>query len=111
MEDAPMPRVGFLLHVKKDRLAEYRKAHENVWPEMLNALRKTGWKNYSLFLNPDGLLFGYVEIDDLQRGIAEMGKTEVNARWQKAMSGFFEVPPGKRPDQLMEQLELVFHLD
>ena len=54
-----MQRVGFLLKVKADRIDEYREHHRQVWPEMLAALKRQGWHNYSLFMRPDGLLFGY----------------------------------------------------
>jgi L-rhamnose mutarotase len=56
-----MKRVGFLLKVKQDKIAQYKKHHEAVWPEMLEALQRNGWHNYSLFMRDDGLLFGYVE--------------------------------------------------
>ena len=56
-----MRRVGFLLRVKPEKLAEYREHHRAVWPEMLEAHRRTGWCNYSLFAGPDGLVFGYFE--------------------------------------------------
>ena len=57
-------RVGFLLKVKQDRLEDYKLHHQNVWPEMLDALRRNGWRNYSLFARKDGLLFGYFEAED-----------------------------------------------
>ena len=47
--------------MRPERLAEYKDRHREVWPEMQDALRETGWHNYSLFLRPDGLLIGYVE--------------------------------------------------
>ena len=47
-------RVCFLLKVKKDMMEEYVKEHEQVWQEMLDALTKHGWHNYSLFLTDDG---------------------------------------------------------
>jgi L-rhamnose mutarotase len=56
-----MSRVCFLLRVRPERLAEYKARHREVWPEMLAALRETGWSNYSLFLRDDGLLVGYLE--------------------------------------------------
>jgi len=40
-----MKRIGFLLKVKEDRIKEYEEHHEAVWPEMLDALRRTGWHN------------------------------------------------------------------
>ena len=105
-----MPRYCFQLHVKPERIAEYRERHAAVWPEMLRALADTGWRNYSLFLRPDGLLIGYVESDDLVAAQAAMDTTDVNARWQAEMGPFFEaldVPP----DQGLELLEEVFHLE
>ena len=51
-----MQRVGFVLKVKADRLEEYQRRHREVWPDMLQALRETGWHNYSLFMRDDGLL-------------------------------------------------------
>jgi len=106
-----MKRVCFLLQVKKGRLAEYKRRHKKVWPEMLAALRRTGWRNYSLFLREDGLLVGYLETPDFQKALAGMAKTDVNARWQKEMVPFFQRLEGQRPDQAMVTLEEVFHLD
>ncbi len=106
-----MQRVCFLLKVKLDRLDEYKGRHEAVWPEMLDALRATGWRNYSLFLRDDGLLVGYFETPDLEAALAGMASQEVNARWQADMAGFFEGLDGRRPDEGFLQLEEVFHLD
>jgi L-rhamnose mutarotase len=107
-----MKRVGFLLKVKADRLEEYKQHHKAVWPEMLAALRETGWHNYSLYMREDGLLFGYFETpDSLETAQAGMEKGEVNARWQTMMSSFFEIPEGAHPDQMLVELEEVFHLD
>jgi L-rhamnose mutarotase len=106
-----MQRVCFLLKVKADRLDEYKARHKTVWPEMLNALSETGWKNYSLFLRDDGLLVGYVETLDFDAALSGMAAREVNERWQKEMGEFFEALDGKRPDEGMAQLKEVFHLD
>jgi len=105
-----MQRVCFLLQVKKDRLAEYKERHKQVWPEMLQALRDTGWHNYSLFLRADGLLVGYVETPDFDAARAAMAKLDVNARWQAEMREFFEDPAGRNADEQMGALEQVFHL-
>lgn len=78
---------------------------------MRQALSATGWTNYSLFLREDGLLVGYVETSDFEAARAAMDKLEVNARWQKDMSGFFMIPPGVTPDKAMAPLLEVFHLD
>ena len=92
-----MERVCFLLRVRPERLEEYRARHRAVWPEMLDALRATGWGNYSLFLDDDGLLVGYVETEDFAAAVAGMEATDVNARWQAEMAEFFELPVGRAP--------------
>ena len=104
-----MQRVCFLLKVRTDRLEEYRRRHEAVWPDMQAALRETGWHNYSLFLRDDGLLVGYLETDDFQAAQEAMARTDVNARWQAEMAPFFEDLEG-RPDEGMVPLAEVFHL-
>ena len=60
-------RVCFILRVRRDRLDEYKQRHREVWPQMLDALRETGWTNYSLFLSEDGLLVGYLETEDFSK--------------------------------------------
>jgi L-rhamnose mutarotase len=104
-------RVCFLLKVRPERLAEYKRRHKSVWPEMLDALRETGWSNYSLFLRDDGLLVGYLETADFHAALKGMAAREVNERWQREMAPFFEALDGRRPDEGMLPLEEVFHLD
>jgi L-rhamnose mutarotase len=107
-----MNRIAFLLKVKPERIAEYKVHHANVWPDMLDALRRTGWHNYSLFMREDGLLFGYFETPEtLQAAQAGMAREEVNGRWQEFMAPFFEGLGGAHADQMMLELEEVFHLD
>ena len=107
-----MKRVGFLLKVRQDMIEDYKKKHEAVWPEMLDALRRHGWHNYSLFIRDDGLLFGYFEAEEsFAASLAGMAKEEVNARWQEMMAPYFEGLAGAHADQNMVELEEVFHLD
>ncbi|WP_163508012.1 L-rhamnose mutarotase [Fodinicola acaciae] len=89
---------------------EYRRRHENVWPEMLEALRAAGWSNYSLFIDDDGLVVGYVETGDFDAALAAMERTDVNARWQAEMAEFFVGLDGRRPDEGMHVLSEYFHL-
>ncbi len=107
-----MKRVAFLLRVKKDKIEEYKKHHQEVWPEMLDALRRAGWHDYSLFLRNDGLLFGCFKTpESFETALARMAKEPINAKWQDFMAPYFEALDGGRPDQRMIELEEVFHLD
>ena len=106
-----MERICFLLKVRPERLAEYKERHKTVWPEMLEALRETGWQNYSLFLREDGLLVGYLETDDYPAALARMAETGVNARWQAEMQPYFADLGSIRPDEGFRRLDEIFHLD
>lgn len=105
-----MKKIGFQFKVRQDRLAEYKEQHKHVWPEMLAALRQAGWHNYTLFMRPDGLIFGYFETEhSLQHAQAAMAVTDVNTRWQQFMTPF--VDANTRPDETFVELEACFHLD
>jgi L-rhamnose mutarotase len=104
------PRVCFQLQVRPEAMAEYRQRHSAVWPEMLAALKASGWNNYSLFIRPDGLLIGYVETPDLAAAQKAMAATEVNARWQAQMGDFFVDLDGD-PDTGFSALTEIFHLE
>jgi L-rhamnose mutarotase len=100
-------RSAFVLRVQPERVDEYVEAHRNVWPEMLDALRGAGIRNYSIF-RAGNEVFGYFEADDLAAAGRYLSQQEVCTRWQDAMAGLLEerVPDGGPP-----QLEEVFRLD
>ena len=106
-----MNRYCFLLQVRPELLAEYTARHAAVWPQMLRALRDSGWTNYSIFARDDGLLVGYVEAESLDAAQAAMAGTEVNARWQAEMAPYFTGLEGLRPDQGFLLLTPVFNLE
>ncbi len=92
-------------------MAEYIERHRQVWPDMQQALRETGWTNYSIHIDPsDGLLIGYLETPDLEAAKAGMASREVNARWQSEMAPFFESLNGMAPDEGFLRLQEIFYL-
>jgi L-rhamnose mutarotase len=103
-------RVCFQLHIAVEHLEEYTRRHAGVWPEMRQALSDAGWRNYSLFLAPDGTLTGYFECDDLDAVQAAMAATEVNARWQQEMQHFFADLGDQMPDEGIRPIPEIFHL-
>lgn len=104
-----MARYCFLGQVDPDRIDDYRTAHAEVWPELLTALAEAGWRNYSLFLRPDGLLVGYCEADDLDLAQAKVAATEVNQRWQAEMTRLFATEGA--PDEAWDFIEEIFNLE
>ncbi len=107
-----MQRVGFMVRVAPEHVTEYKARHRDVWPEMQEALRRNGWGNYSLFMNDDGLMFGYVETPDgLTAAQEAMAREDVNARWQASVRHLFSGIGDQAPDESFVELEEVFHLD
>ena len=107
-----MKRVAFLLKVRQDKIKEYKAHHRDVWPEQLEALRRNGWHNYSLFIRADGLLFGYFETpESFEAALDGLAQEAINAKWQELMAPYFEDLDGARPDEGMIQLEEVCHVD
>jgi L-rhamnose mutarotase len=107
-----MKRVGFLLKVSPDKIQEYKELHRSVWPEMIEALRRNGWRRYSLFMREDGLLFGCFETpESFQNALEAMSKEEVNRKWQELVAECFENTNGAHADESMQELVEVFHLD
>lgn len=102
-------RYCFINRVRPDKLTEYTQAHSAVWPQMLAALRESGWRNYSLYLSQDGLLVGHFEADDYALAQEAMSRTHVNAQWQASMEQYF-VNPGN-PDEGFELLPEIFNLE
>jgi L-rhamnose mutarotase len=99
-------RLGFVLRVKPDRVDEYVLAHREVWPDMLEALKNAGIRNYTIF-RAGNEMFGYFETDDLARAETSLAAQEVNARWQDAMADLLEE---RVQDEGPAPLEEIFRL-
>jgi L-rhamnose mutarotase len=100
-------RSAFVLRVRPDKVDAYLEAHRDVWPEMLEALRAAGIRNYTIF-RAGSEMFGYFESDHLERAASYLAGREVSGRWQDAMAELLEE---RVPDAGPPPLEEVFRLD
>jgi L-rhamnose mutarotase len=100
-------RSAFVLRVRPEKVDEYVEAHKHVWLEMLDALRASGIRNYTIF-RAGNEMFGYFETDDLAAAEQYLAEQEVSGRWQDTMAALLEerVPTSGPPS-----LEEVFRLD
>jgi L-rhamnose mutarotase len=103
-------RVCFRLQLKPERAGEYVQRHRAVDPDMLDAIRDAGRRNYSIFLGDDGLLIGYYETDDVAASTAALAADPRTETWEAGSAGFFTDLEG-RPDTGATGLVEVFHLD
>lgn len=103
-----MERNCFVMTIRPGTEGEYQRRHEEIWPEMVDALREGGIKNYTLFRR--GLeVVGYAECDpDARTAWAKVAVSEANGRWQK---WFSDVIVGHSDGESEESYAEVWHLD
>ncbi len=106
-----MARYGMIFRIKPELKEEYKKAHDEIWPEMAEAIKKYGYRNYSIFFRKDGLLFAYLEHDNLEKEVVKFAKTDVYKRWQHYMDKYFIKEDKSIIGPVIEMLEEVFHID
>jgi L-rhamnose mutarotase len=104
-----MERVGFTMRVLPGQEAEYRRRHAAVWPDMLDAIRAAGARDYSIFIRGSDL-FAYLVVDDFDNFRASMAASPVNARWQAEMASLID-PLTDPATAFHRRLDEVFHLD
>ncbi|MEO1224804.1 MAG: L-rhamnose mutarotase [Pseudomonadota bacterium] len=85
-----MSHYAWVLEVRPGYEEEYKKRHDEIWPEMVEALSEAGIRNYNIFRH--GLtLFGYFETDDLDRTRKALAESPVNKRWAEWMAPIMRV--------------------
>jgi L-rhamnose mutarotase len=104
-----MERVGFTMRLLPGQESEYRRRHAAVWPEMLEALRAAGARNYSIYLHGI-VLFAYLEVDDFAAFRASKAASPVNDRWQAEMAALID-PLTDPATGFHQRLEEIFHID
>jgi L-rhamnose mutarotase len=105
-----MQRIAFIINLKPGADPnEYKRRHDEIWPEMLAALRGAGMHNYSIFRD-GSRLFAYLEVDDLGRMRQILAGDPVNARWQAYMRDMIDhdVDPETGSMRLLPEM---FHMD
>ena len=85
-----MTGYAWVLEVRPGYEDEYKKRHDEIWPEMLDALRAAGISNYNIFRHRL-TLFGYFETEDLEAAKAKLADDAVNARWAEFMAPIMKI--------------------
>lgn len=104
-----MQRVAFVMKLKDGQVAEYRRRHTEIWPEMLIALRAAGIHNYSIFLHGDQL-FAYLEVEDFDHMAKTLAADPTNIHWQETMQSLIEITIDPQTNFSLVLPEM-FHMD
>ena len=100
---------GFKMKLNDGMAVEYKKRHNQLWPEMKDIIHNHGGKNYSIFLDEEtNVLFGYIEIENEELW-NQAAKTDINRKWWDFMASIMGTNDDNSP--ISKNLELMFHLD
>ncbi len=107
-----MRRYGQLIGVKPEKLAEYKRYHAKVWPEVLKTITACNIRNYSIY-QKDNLLFAYFEYvgKDYAGDMARMAADPKTQEWWAVMKPMQSPIATRGPDEWWADMEEVFHLD
>lgn len=107
-------RMGMVIGVKADKLAEYKRLHAAPWPEMNAALSAAHIRNYSIYLRePENLLFGYWEYfgTDYAADMKTLGDKAITKKWL-ALTDPCQMPLSTAAaGEWWSTLPEIFHLD
>ncbi len=104
-----MQRVAFKMQLKAGFEAEYRKRHDEIWPELARTLKEAGISDYSIFLDPETLvLFGVQKLSPGSTSEALPGKA-IMRKWWDYMKDLMETNPDGSP--VAKNLREVFYLE
>lgn len=109
-----MKRYGSVLGLKPEEIAEYKRLHADVWPDVLRQIRASNIRNYTIFLRePENLLFAYYEYagDDHDADMAAMAADPRTREWWEVCMPK-QVPLESRAEgEWWAPMEEVFHVD
>jgi L-rhamnose mutarotase len=112
-----MARYGTVIGVKADRIADYKRLHAAVWPDVLKKITECRIRNYSIYLRrlPDGnhYLFSYFEYvgDDFAADMAKMAADPKTQQWWKVCMPCQEPLSDRAEGEWWANMDEVFHLD
>ena len=102
-------RFGFKMKIFPGFSEEYRKRHNEIWPELIRLLKDAGVGNYSIWLDAEtNTLFAYQEQTG-ENSSQDLGATEIVQRWWKYMADIMETNPDNSPVTI--PLEEVFYME
>ena len=103
-----MHRIAFKMQLFPGFEEEYKKRHDEIWPELSTLLKESGISDYSIFLdNTTNSLFGVMKAEDPSK-LDDLPQQEVMQKWWKYMGDIMESNPDNSPVQT--PLKEVFHL-
>jgi L-rhamnose mutarotase len=103
-----MKRVAFKMQLHKGFEEEYKKRHNELWPQLETLLKTTGIEDYSIFLDETtNSLFGVLKIADTDN-LNDLPKHPVMQQWWAYMKDIMDSNEDNSPISI--PLKEVFYL-
>lgn len=103
-----MHRIAFKMQLIAGHKEEYKRRHNELWPELEQLLTQSGISDYSIFFDAStNNLFGVMKAEDHSK-LDNLSSTPVMQKWWKYMADIMETNTDKSPVQI--PLEEVFYL-
>lgn len=109
-----MERMGQVIQLKAEVIAEYKRIHAAVWPAVLKAIADSNIANYTIFLKePENLLFAYWEYrgSDFAADMERMKQVPEMLEWWKITDPMQTPLATRKPGEWWARMENVFHTD
>jgi L-rhamnose mutarotase len=104
-----MKRLAFKMHLNQGQKAEYKKRHDEIWPELKKLLKDAGVSEYSIFLDEEtSTLFAFQKINS-DGGSQDLCQTEIVQKWWKYMADIMKANPDNSP--VSSDLEELFYME
>ncbi len=104
-----MQRVAVKMKLIRGNEQEYKKRHDEIWPELQALLKAHGIHDYSIFLDEESsTLFSVLKVEDPAL-LANLPNAPVMRKWWNYMKDIMLTNPDESP--VAEPLKEVFHLD
>ena len=109
-----MARYGSIIGIKPEHIAEYKRLHAAVWPDVLKQIKASNISNYSIYLRePENLMFAYFEYTgtDYAADMARMAADPKTKEWWAVCMPLQDPLKTNAPGEWWGSMEEVFHLD
>ncbi|WP_320113361.1 L-rhamnose mutarotase [Draconibacterium orientale] len=104
-----MNRLAFKMYLNEGQKEEYKKRHDEIWPELKQLLKEAGVSEYSIFLDEEtNVLFAFQKVSG-DGGSQELGQPEVVQKWWAYMKDIMKSNPDNSPVSI--PLEEVFYME
>ena len=92
-----MEQIAFKMKLFPGQAAEYKRRHDEIWPELTALLRESGASDYSIFLDPEtNILFAVLRRAD-GHSMDDLPKHPVMRRWWDYMKDIMAYAPDGTP--------------